>query len=41
MGYGLMLIALLMLPETRGRSVDAIEPGDMKSPSLAPSPAAR
>jgi MFS family permease len=37
--YGLMLFALLMLPETKGRSVDAIEPGDMTS--LAPSPAGR
>ena len=37
--YGLMLLALLMLPETKGRSVDAIEPGDMTS--LAPSPAGR
>jgi len=41
LGYGVMLLALLMLPETRGRSVDAIEPGDMKPASLAPSPATR
>jgi MFS family permease len=38
-GYGVMLLALLMLPETRGRSAAAIEAGDMRS-SLAPSHAA-
>jgi MFS family permease len=36
--YGLMLLALLMLPETRGRSVGAITPNDMTS--LRPQPAA-
>jgi hypothetical protein len=38
LGYGVMLLALLMLPETKGRSVSAIKPNDMTSP-LAPSPA--
>jgi hypothetical protein len=32
-----MLLALLMLPETKGRSVGAIQPNDMTS--LEPSPA--
>ena len=36
-GYGLMLLALLMLPETKGRAVAEIKPNDMTS--LAPSPA--
>lgn len=36
--YGLMLSALLLLPETKGRSVREIKPDDMTS--LAPSPAA-
>jgi len=35
--YGLMLLALTMLPETRGRSLGAIQPGDISS--LRPSPA--
>jgi MFS family permease len=30
-GYGLMLFALMLLPETKGRSVGAIAPGDMTS----------
>ncbi len=37
MAYGLMLLALTMLPETRGRSLGAIQPGDI-SP-LRPPPA--
>jgi sugar phosphate permease len=37
LGYGVMLLALVMLPETKGRSAAAIEPGDMTS--LKPSPA--
>jgi sugar phosphate permease len=36
--YGLMLLALLMLPETKGRSVAEIAPDDIAS--LRPSPAA-
>src|SRR5262245_60835180 len=39
LAYGLMLLALLMLPETRGRAVAAIQPGETTSASLAPSPA--
>jgi MFS family permease len=39
-GYGLMLLALIALPETKGRSAAAIEPGDMKSPSITSSAAA-
>jgi hypothetical protein len=35
--YGLMLLALTMLPETRGRSLGAIIPGDVSQ--LGPSPA--
>ena len=41
LGYGLMLLALILLPETKGRSIAAITPNDMTPPSLAPSPAAR
>jgi hypothetical protein len=37
LAYGLMLLALAMLPETRGRSLDNIDPGGL-SP-LRPSPA--
>src|ERR1700753_2962620 len=37
LGYGVMLLALAMLPETRGRSLDNIDPGGL-SP-LRPSPA--
>jgi MFS family permease len=36
-GYGLMLLMLMMLPETKGRSAAAITPGDMTS--LRPAPA--
>src|ERR1700742_2400586 len=39
-GYGVMLLALLMLPETKGRSAADIQVGDATTP-LAPSPAAR
>ena len=39
--YGLMLLALLMLPETKGRVVAEITPEDMVLPSLKPSPAAQ
>jgi Sugar (and other) transporter len=37
-GYGLMLFALILLPETKGRSVASIAPGDTTSlrPSSAP-----
>jgi len=35
--YGLMLFALMLLPETKGRSVGAIAPGDMTQ--LRPAPA--
>ena len=38
-GYGLMLFALVLLPETKGRSVSAITPGDMTSLRPSPSPA--
>ena len=38
LAYGLMLLALTMLPETRGRSLGAIVPGDLAP--LRPSPAA-
>src|SRR6201996_1304424 len=38
LGYGVMLLALAMLPETKGRSASAIKPNDMTS-SLTPSPA--
>jgi nitrate/nitrite transporter NarK len=37
--YGLMLLALILLPETKGRSVSAITPGDMTSLRPSPSPA--
>ena len=40
-GYGVMLLALLMLPETRGRSAADIQVGETASAPLAPSPAAR
>jgi MFS family permease len=39
LGYGVMLLALLMLPETRGRSAAAIEPGDTTPAPLAQSAA--
>jgi sugar phosphate permease len=37
-GYGLMLFALILLPETKGRTVASIAPGDVTSlrPSSAP-----
>jgi len=38
LAYGLMLLALMMLPETRGRSVATITANDMSS--LRPAPAA-
>jgi MFS family permease len=38
-GYGVMLLALLMLPETKGRSAADIQVGDAASAPLAPSPA--
>jgi hypothetical protein len=34
LGYGVMLLALAMLPETKGRSLDKIVPGGM-APSAA------
>jgi sugar phosphate permease len=37
LAYGLMLLALTMLPETKGRSLGAIVPGDLTP--LRPSPA--
>src|SRR6202000_1422412 len=40
-GYGLMLLMLLMLPETKGRSAAAITPGDMTSLQPALNPASR
>jgi nitrate/nitrite transporter NarK len=36
LAYGIMLLALIMLPETKGRSVAAIEPGDMSSLPTSP-----
>ncbi len=39
LAYGIMLLALIMLPETRGRSVGAIQAGDTTSAQLTPSPA--
>jgi MFS family permease len=39
--YGLMLLALIALPETKGRSAAAIKPGDMTSPSMTSSAVAR
>jgi MFS family permease len=38
LGYGVMLLALMLLPETKGRIVSAITPGDMTS--LQPAAAA-
>jgi MFS family permease len=40
-GYGIMLIALLMLPETKGRSAADIQIGDTTAAPLAPSQATR
>lgn len=37
LAYGLMLLALTMLPETKGRSLDKIVPGGLTP--LRPSPA--
>lgn len=37
LGYGVMLLALMLLPETKGRTVSAILPGD--TASLQPSAA--
>jgi MFS family permease len=36
LAYGIMLLALIMLPETRGRSVAAITPNDMSSLPTSP-----
>jgi MFS family permease len=38
-GYGIMLLALLMLPETKGRTAADIQIGDTTAAPLAPSPA--
>jgi hypothetical protein len=38
-GYGVMLLALLMLPETKGRSAADIQIGETTAAPLAPSPA--
>src|SRR5690349_4925056 len=40
-GYGIMLLALLMLPETKGRSAADIQIGETTATPLAPSPASR
>jgi nitrate/nitrite transporter NarK len=35
LAYGLMLLALIMLPETKGRAVAAITPDDMSEPCMS------
>jgi Sugar (and other) transporter len=35
LAFGLMIVALLLLPETRGRSLASLEPGAASSPSAA------